>query len=51
MGESNDPPPKREPQPTDKSRVIVLHCPLCGGFIAASSNPKIIEMAARLHRC
>ncbi len=32
-------------------KVIVLHCPICGIFVAASPIPKIITMAAEIHSC
>ncbi len=46
-------PPKSEPHVVSlrESRLLVLHCPLCGDLIAASPNPKIILMAAELHSC
>jgi hypothetical protein len=36
---------------TKRPYVIQSYCPLCGFFIAASSNPKLIEIAEQEHQC
>jgi len=34
-----------------QQRLIVLYCPSCGGFVAAARDPKLLELALRMHVC
>lgn len=39
------------PRNRERSRVNEYYCPLCGLFIAASTNPQFLEIAIRAHVC
>jgi hypothetical protein len=32
-------------------QLIESRCPLCGGFIAASTDPRLVELAEGIHTC
>lgn len=34
-----------------RPKLIISRCPSCGLLVAASANPKMIELAQRAHRC
>lgn len=38
-------------RPFQQSKLIVLRCPACGSFVAAGFDPKLLQLALRMHIC
>jgi hypothetical protein len=42
---------KIEHAPPDARPLFKAYCPLCGVFIGASTDPKLVRLAERAHNC